>query len=65
MTKNDKKVEVKMQFAWTFTEKEWREHKEFLKDSKQRFDGDPITLWHFMCDITTPELLRKAVDRVG
>lgn len=60
-----KQVEVKMTFAWTFTQKEWSQHKEFLKDTKQRFDGDPISLWYFMNDITTPQLLRKSVDKVS
>lgn len=63
MAKSDKKVAVKMSFEWEFSEKEWREHRSFVEDTKQRFDGDPLSLWYFMNDITTPELIRKSVER--
>lgn len=63
MAKSSKKATVKMTFEWEFSEKEWQEHKDWIKDSGKRFDGDPITLWYFLCDVSWPTLLRKSVER--
>jgi hypothetical protein len=55
-----KELTVELTFAWTFTQKEWKEEKEFLENIKDNpriiLGADLYNTFHCLNDITAPKL---------
>jgi hypothetical protein len=63
-----KTMKVSLTYSWTFTEKEWKEEKEFLqkvKDNPRIVLGEDVHhMFYCMNDITIPEIKHIEVENV-
>ena len=63
--KTEKRGIIRLTYEWDISETEWEENKEFLKQQGFVWDGDPVTLFHFLNQIVWPSIHRKTVERVS
>ena len=54
-------MKIKLTFEWDFDKKQWTDHKKFIEETEWKFDGDPVTVFHFLNDITWPALIKREI----